>query len=296
MLSDHGPGHPAHAGTHAEQIGWRGTINAWECDEMQRLELRFYVSIAWQGALYFAAGLGWRGTPVLNEQHVRFHRELRPNMPAHLSSGLLSLDRDQAELFQRLVRSDTGDTIATFRTAISRPTQDATQPPPDLERVDLPDEARYRGLDGAKPLPDAPDLAGFVLTGRGVVQSQDCERGGMRRELILGRIAEATPHLVGPFNQAAREATGLTLGGASVECRLRYLHWPNEGDRYDVLSAVVGIDRRTQRLAHFMVDPSSGRVFASVEVIAVMLDLDQRRAALIPDELLAGMRCHVVPI
>jgi acyl-CoA thioester hydrolase len=160
----------------------------------------------------------------------------------------------------------------------------------------VPEEARYRGLKRDSPLPDDPDLTGFTLTGRGVVLPHDCDDGRLRPELVLGRIAEATPHLVGPFNLAAREATGLSLGGASVECRLRYLRWPRPGDRYDVRSAIVGIDRRTQRLAHYTIDGASGQVLASVEVVALMLDLDQRRAAAIPDHVLESMLRHITPI
>lgn len=288
-------------GGHYEQIGWRGTINAWECDEMGRLELRFYVAIAWQGALFQATELGWDGTPgevTLDEQHIRFHRELRPNVPAHLHCGVIAADQHGAQLFQRLVRSDTGDTIATFRTTISRlsTAHDATELPSDLTFVDVPDEGRYRGLNPDEPLPDAPDLSGLKLTGRSVVLPQDCDKGVMRRDLVLGRVAEATPHLVGFFNLAAHAATGLSLGGASVECRLRYLHWPTEGDRCDMFSAIMAVDRRTQRLAHYMIDPALGRVFASIEVVALMLDLDRRRAATIPDELLATMRSHITPV
>jgi acyl-CoA thioester hydrolase len=67
------------------------------------------------------------------------------------------------------------------------------------------------------------------------------------------------------------------VGGAVLEYRLIHLAWPRAGDRIAVRSGLAGVDGRTQRLIHWMVDPDSDRAWGAAEAVTVTLDLDKRK-------------------
>jgi acyl-CoA thioester hydrolase len=67
------------------------------------------------------------------------------------------------------------------------------------------------------------------------------------------------------------------IGGAVLEYRLVQLDWPRAGDRFVVRSGMAGIEDRTQRLVHWMLDPHTGKAWGTSEAVAVTLDLDTRK-------------------
>lgn len=276
---------------------WRGTVNAWECDEMGRLELRFYIAIAWQAAKAWIAINRWAaeqtdGSITPCQQHIRFLRELKPQICVQVDELFHERQHGKLELLHVLKRSDDSEPVATFRTRLGNEDDDLAGAPSLLQSV--PPYADYRGLDPDRPLPLTAPPQGLSVTAQGVVVSQDCDGSGRwRPEIILGKIGEATPRLMGIFNSAAQRATGLSLGGATVECRIHYRALPTDGAVYEVRSGILSLERRTQRIGHWIVDRLSGDTYATVEVMALMIDLDARKAANIPEDVLQTMVEHI---
>lgn len=277
-----------------EVICWRGTINAWECDEYGRLEMRFYVALAWQAACRWAqqAGLLAEGGKVeLAGQHIRFLRELRPNQRAELAVSCLSVHGGAVRLLQVVRDCDSGDPLVAFVTDLSCSAPVSPQVETASAEGELPEFARPRGINPTSPLPEVRDLKHGALTGTGQFMAQDSGADGIvRREVVLGRVAEATPHLLAPYLRMVQERTGLSLGVASVEARLEYLGWPREGDAYAVHSAVVEAGARTIGVAHCITEPDSGALIARAMLLGVMMDLETRRAARLPDDVVDMLR------
>ena len=57
----------------------------------------------------------------------------------------------------------------------------------------------------------------------------------------------------------------------------RFSSAPRAGDRFVVRSGMAGLNDRTQRLVHWMLDPHSGKAWGTSEAVAVTLDLDARK-------------------
>jgi acyl-CoA thioester hydrolase len=60
-------------------------------------------------------------------------------------------------------------------------------------------------------------------------------------------------------------------------------------------SGFAGGDARFRRLAHWMLDPDSGRPWASAEAIAVSFDLEARKIITLSDEDFARVQAEVTP-
>ena len=294
---------------------WRGGVNTWECDEMGHMNVRFYVTRAMQGLIGLAAELGMEGafspsavsTLLVREQHIRFLREARPPAPMHMTATVVEMGECDARLLLVLTHSNSGEPAATFQTLVSHVT------PRDGRLFPWPERIRRRAAALTAPVPDfaaarsiglAPfettaslaraDELDLVNIGSGAVVAQDCDVfGRMGLDGFIGRVSDGVPRLVSRMRGAVvehAEARPARAGGAVLEYRLVYLDWPRAGDRVAIRSGLAGVDSRTQRMIHWMLDPNTGRPWGVSEAVAITLDLDARKIVPISEAAQAAMR------
>ena len=92
---------------------WRGGVNAWQCDQMGHLNVRFYVAHAMEGLVALAGALGMpqafapRGAASLQvlQHHIRFLNEARVGDPLNMTAGLLGMGEDDARVLMLLAHS-----------------------------------------------------------------------------------------------------------------------------------------------------------------------------------------------
>jgi len=307
--------------TTTEDIGvevWRGGVNTWECDEMGHMNVRFYVVRALEGLVGLAAELGMPrafsptagATLLIRDQHIRFLREAVAGAALHMRGWVAEMGETEARLVQVLYHA-TGEPAATFQTVVSHATPVEGKPFPWTDEIrrraealiaPIPDFAAARSIDLA-PIEsragnDRADALGLVHLTSGAVLARDCDVfGRMSAEQFIGRVSDGIPGLVGRTRKAIVEAMPerpKRVGGAVLEYRLVHLDWPRAGDRIVIRSGLVGVDHRTQRMIHWMLDPDSGRVWGVSEAVAVTLDLDQRKIVPVPPEAQAVLNAGAV--
>jgi acyl-CoA thioester hydrolase len=298
---------------------WRGGVNTWECDEMGHMNVRFYVTKAMEGLAGLAAQLGLPhafapgagATLLVRDQHIRFLRECRPGAGLHMTGGVIEIGEDEARLLQLLIHSASGEIAATFQTTVAHvtPAEARAFPWPKRTRelaetlkIEVPEEAQARSIelgavDSQASLQRAEEL-GLIRIALGAIGRADVDSfGRMGVEQFIGRVSDGIPGLVGAFRNTvaakAPEKPG-RLGGAVLEYRLVHLDWPRSGDRVEIWSGLAGVDARTQRLVHWLVDPETGKAWGTSEAIAITFDLDARKVVPISDEAQAELAAHVV--
>lgn len=296
---------------------WRGGVNTWECDEMGHLNVRFYVARAVEGLVGLADAMGLEGafqpnagaTLMVKDQHIRFMREARPGAALHMVGGLLDLSETEARFIQLLIHSVTGEIAASFQTVVSHVTSRDGRPFAWSTRtralarglyMQIPVGAGPRSLDLA-PSQERASLSearrlDLVCLGAGAVALADCDSfGRMRPEFLIGRISDGIPALGAAFGarDGPSQPAPARMGGAVLEYRLAYLAWPKAGDRFEIHSGLAGVDERTTRYIHWMVDPRSGRAWGSSLAVAVGLDLDARKIVPLDPEARLRMEARV---
>jgi acyl-CoA thioester hydrolase len=118
----------------------------------------------------------------------------------------------------------------------------------------------------------------------------------MRAEQFIGRVSDGIPRLIGSFRDTVRAKSPdqpKRVGGAVLEYRIVHLDWPRAGDRFELRSGLAGVDKRTKRMIHWMLDPETGKAWGTSEAIAITLDLDARKIVSISDEARAELATHV---
>jgi acyl-CoA thioester hydrolase len=284
---------------------WRGSVNAWECDENLHMNVRFFGSRAMEGLGFMAAALDMprafqekaSSTLQPTDLHIRFLKEARQGVALSMRGGVAALDAASMTVFQEMAHAD-GKPAANFAMKV------AHVHPPDLRAFPLPARVRTRaealkcaipahGLPRSLDLSIAPtsptvalaDKLGAPVVGRVAVTPDHCDPfGRMRMELFLGRVSDAVPNFLAAWREQAANADGArTVGGAVLEYRLCPRRWPRAGDLIEIRSGVVDVAEKTNRLVHWLLDPVSGDAWCTAEVVAVTFDLVTRKTIPIPE-------------
>jgi acyl-CoA thioester hydrolase len=292
---------------------WRGGVAPWQCDEMGHMNVRFYLAIAAEGLVGLAAALGLprafspdaSSTLIVREHHVRFLKEARAGDGLMMTGGVLSMDGCEAVLLQLLFHVS-GEPAAAITTRVTHVTPRDLKPFPwngptlrlaDGLAVSAPDFALPRGLV-VNPVSTMACIAkaeslGLPVTASGAVGMHDCDVfGRMTPEQMMARIYASVGHIVRESAAAAvRAAPELEgrLGGAAVEYRCLYHAAARAGDRVQLRSGHRAITPKSRTIVHWLLDPASGRPWASAEMVSLFLDLQARKALTMPDPAHAAM-------
>ncbi len=280
---------------------WSGGVNTWECDEMGHLNVRFWVAKALEGLAGLAATLGMphafaphgQATLAIRELHMRFLREARAGAWLQATGGVVEIGESDARLLV-ILRQVSGEPAATFQFRVDHATAADLRPFPWPERIrqraetlraEVPAHAAARSVD-LGPVESTASLAraeelGLMRIGLGVVGPGECDVfGRMSAERFIGRVSDGVARLFGEDRPGPDPVPGEPpprLGGAVLEYRVLYLDWPRAGDGVELRSGIAESTPRTRRAVHWMVDPQSGRPWASSEAIAITFDLDRRK-------------------
>jgi acyl-CoA thioester hydrolase len=293
---------------------YRGSVDTWECDLNNHLNVQFYVARAADGLVVLGHELGLGPDYVrehecmliAREHHIRFHQEQRPGAPIVMQSGILEVAGNSLRIYQEM-RNIASDTVATtFITQcelVDRPTRrvlplnESVAARAEALQTGLPDYGAPRGVAVDQPR-TAPTLAdagqlGMVTSYQNLLGSNDCDRYGfMKTSGYMACISSAVPVLINEIR--GMRSRDKRIGGAALEYRLIYRRAPRLGDRLVLRSGLTALASKTFGWGHWLFDAHSGECVAGAESVAVMLDLIARKAIAIPEDMHALLSPQVI--
>lgn len=294
---------------------WRGVVNAWECDELGHMNVRFYLAKASQAIANLAEAAGLNpihrsdasATLIARDIHVRFLAEAHPGAPVYIEGGILDHDETSARAILVMRHAGSGVPAASFRLVLGHASpkngRDFAWPRRFPERagritVDCPDFAAPRGLSLDTPAADASleraDSLGLQAIGRGRFGADEMDGfGWLRLEFLLGRISDSVTNFANAFPEEwdmhARGGGG-NVGSALLECRIRPRRWPRTGDGFVVRSGLKSAGPKVRNLVHWVLEPSTGRPWWTMEGVAAPMDLGARRILDVPEAAVDAIR------
>ena len=291
---------------------WRGGVNAWQCDQMGHLNVRFYVAHAMEGLAGLAGALGMdsayspRGSATLavREHHIRFLKEARVGDPLNMTAGLLHTGEDDLRALMILAHSGEETPAAVVQTLAAHvsaadgrrfPWSQSARRRSESLRVRIPDGLGPRSLEpGAsgreRTLAEA-DGAGLIRYGAGAFGPEDCDVfGRVAAHRLMARLGDGAAHGIA----ITREAAGEHMGLAVVEYRITYFDPPGAGDRFVVRAGLVQAEPRRLGWSYWMFDPDTGAALAGARSVLVPFDLEVRKAATLQEEAVAKLGASLV--
>ncbi|WP_394693983.1 thioesterase family protein [Hyphobacterium sp.] len=291
---------------------WRGCANAWECDELGHLNVRFYLAKAWEAVgdlserigMVGAFGPGSVATLLPRDITIRYLGEVHPGTPLVIEGVIFGVREKSVDvcLIVRNAASNAVAAIFTMRLGHCVAGSRKRFEWPHRIRAELealqakrPEQATPRSLYTGPPqkgirLSNA-DALGLSEIGRGRINPEDC--GPFRQmmpEHLQGKISNSAANFSEAFpEQTAAHASGsVKIGGALLEGRICIRRWPKIGDGYVIRSGVQSADRNIRSIIHWVFD-SQGRLLWSMQGIAGILDLSERKLVKADDATLAEL-------
>ena len=276
-------------------LSYRGSVNRWECDENDHLNVRFCEEKLWQTLVGGLLELDLISATEVDDlparitcQHLRFQQESRIATPI---SGFVSLlptaVSKEFNVLAQLRHSVSGEPLCSALVAISGLAHGEATVSEDEITHGLP-----RGIDADSPY-HVLNLAsalekGFVVTGRGVIQPNECTNSGCLLPYnYMARTSDSMPNLWSHL--AGDERVTDSEGGAVVEFR-RHYHQPlREHQTLVVVSGLLDAQGKIQRFGHLLFDARTQQCYASAQAVAVRMDLQARKAIALSEEDLASL-------
>ena len=291
---------------------WRGGVNAWQCDQMGHLNVRFYVAHAMEGLVGLAGAMGLRhafaprGTATLavREHHIRFLKEARLGDPLHMTAGLLELGEDSASAALLMMHSNEGVPAAIVQTRAEHvsaaegrrfPWPKSARARAESLRVRLPDGLGPRSLHPGEPAPprslQEADSAGLMRYGAGAFGPAECDVfGRVAAHQIMARLGDGAANGIALMRAAAGEHVGFAV----VEYRIVYFEPAYAGSRFTARAGLVQAEPRRLGWSYWMFDADTSAPLACARSVLVPFDLDARRAMTLPDDAVARLREKLV--
>lgn len=269
-------------------LAFKGSVNRWECDENDHLNVRFYSRMAAEALANALADQGVRAPGRITLQHMRYLAEARLATPVSGHVACVGVTGPRLRHLIELRHSFSGVVLAAFLSESCIEHHGL----PDKADQPLPPHAGPRGLEredspfGVIRRPDAANL-GFALIGKGVISRAECDADGLfPAHALMGRMSDAMPNLWAVLQTAEEQSARSNgfQGGAVLEYRMWHHGVLRAGDRYEVWSGVREVGAKLQRFVHLMFDAGSDACVMSGEAVAVVLDLQARKAVEIPME------------
>ena len=282
---------------------WRGNANAWECDELGHMNVKFYLDKAMQGVANLAstAGLGsiYRdnapATLIPDSLHIRFLAESHPGAPLFIEAGVTAIRDSSADIALIMRHAGTGRTAASFRLALTHRDRTNTQMMPwpasfnDIAAsltVETPADALPRGISETNAPASDISLAraeelGLEQIGMGRFELTDMDVfGRLRSDVLLGRVSDSVVNFIGAFPEEWDFHQGkldANIGSALLEARILPRRWPRAGDGYVIRSGVKTVGPKIRNIVHWVLDPATGQPWWTMEGVAAPMDLDARK-------------------
>lgn len=260
----------------------RSSVNTWECDENDHLNVQFYARRFDEAARFFvlAARGGSQHSVLPTMRHIRFHGELRAPAAFDISSAVLADGPYAGHVVHLMHESQTGRLSAT---ALDAP--DGLQHDVMISASEV--EAAFpRGIVREIVPMSADEIlsAGGLVTYRGMVWPAECDPAGvMGEQYYVGRTSDAAPHAWALCGLPQSWFDENHCGRVAMEMKVIRQRPAMVGDLLTIHSLMRRAGRRTLRIRHEMSSARDGGAIASIEVMVVILDHIKRRVAELPE-------------
>lgn len=231
----------------------QSAVDAWECDQMNHLNVRFFGS-RFSEAEAYALTLSDLPPQRCADETLHFMREVRCGAALRIESSR----QGAAQFLHHLYDGGAERPSATL-------------------------ETRYESYGKSEPCFDGD---GWIRTGlRHLGKHCYTEAGELSREVLLGLVNQAAVHLGLDRHRLRDDAGTLLIGSAVVACRIRRFSISSPGEVLIIQSRIAGCGRTSLRLQHQFAGSASPAVLAEIEVTSVFFDMKTRRPCPVPETL-----------
>lgn len=268
-------------------------VNRWECDENDHLNVQFYFSRFEEADRQFRllSGLGETLVGARRVRHVRYHKELRTGDLITIQSSVAFDGPHMLTVVHEMRNSSTGVLAATALDGYEPNVNSAKTLRQRFKDFQSPmiEKASPRGLSTG-PAANRATVSGLLSNGadicfRGTVLPRDIATDGKADDrFALSCCTDAVAHVWERTPMTHAYLTENGFGRVAVEMKLTWASPLKNGDAVVVVTGFTGVNTRTFSMRHHLFESRTNRLAATLDVVALTMDLTARKAVPLPEE------------
>ncbi|MET1414248.1 thioesterase family protein [Roseibium sp. HPY-6] len=268
-------------------------VNRWECDENDHLNVQFYFSRFEEADRQFRLMCGLSETLVgaRRVRHVRYHKELRTGDLITVHSSIAFDGPHMLTVVHEMRDGSTGTLAATALDGYEPSPNSAKSLRQRFKDFQTPmiAEAAPRGVQSGPAGIRAPLQSllnqGAEVCFRGTVMPRDVGPDGKADDqYALACCTDGVAHVWQrtPMNYAYLLEHG--FGRVAVEMKLTWSTPLKSGDAVVVATGFTHVGKSTFNMRHHIFESRTARLAATLDVVALTMDLSSRSAVALPEE------------
>ena len=133
-----------------------------------------------------------------------------------------------------------------------------------------------------------------LLTYRGIVYPVQCDvMGHMNVQHYIGAFDQAGWHLVGAIGYKPSWLKERKLGWADRRYEVDFIAELPVGSMFEIRSRFLKVGRTSLTTHHAMYNSETGALSAELTAVTILFDLDARKPAPLPPEMVEGAKAHL---
>lgn len=273
-------------------------VNRWECDENDHLNVQFYFSRFEEADRQFRllSGLSDAVVGARRLRHVRYHNELRTGDLITVRSSIAFDGPHMLTVVHEMRNEGTGQLAATALDGYEPNAGSVKTLRQRFKDFQSPmiEEAAPKGIL-TSPASQRTTLPGLLSGGaeicfRGTVLPRHTGADGKADDqFALSSCTDGVTHVWQrtPMNHAYMTENG--YGRVAVEMKLSWVTPLKSGDPIVVATGFTGASSKTFSLRHHVFESRTSRLAATLDVVALTMDLNLRKAVGMPDQARAAI-------
>ncbi|MDJ0933458.1 thioesterase family protein [Breoghania sp.] len=268
-------------------------VNTWECDENDHLNVQFYFAKFEESDRQFRFQTGFSEAQAgpRRVRHVRYHGELYAGALVSVTSHatfdgphLLSVVHVMRDASTGRIAATALDGYAPSERALTdlrKRLQGAAEPMPEQAAA-----CSFETSPAALDIKEADLIAaGAILVNRATVLPRDCGLDSNAEDrFLLACFTDGAPHLWEHAKLTRSWLDKNDYGRVALEMKLTRGLPARAGTTLHVISGLTSASQKTFTFRHHMFDGAAGRVIATLDVTAMIMDLETRNPVPLPEE------------
>ena len=280
--------------------GYRGGVEQWECDQMNHMNVQFYMAKAAEAFGHLQNALGLSPTVLrtgrkglwLKTLRTQYKSEMHSGTPINGLCGIRSLDGDVIKGFIHLFNAskDRLSAVYEFTADYADYDTDASLPlPTDIRKAaealadDHPDMFNPAPFSG--PVMPTMPLDHLFDSARGTVnvwESDPFDHIEMRN--IVAYFSNAATHIIHNVGLTRKIIRERNLGSAALDYYSEF-HAPVRKTAAVLLkSGLMGAEGKIFRFGHQLINMDTGEIAVTTTVVGCYFDMTSRKSVALPEE------------
>ena len=226
---------------------------------------------------------------ILNERCI-FSREVHLNSVLEIVFKVKSIEDNKLLLLSKVYSIDHENVAAYFETSISLDVNEQIKKIiSDLFSSNCFTFLNELEFSNLRPLTDSRPLQNHsrsaFISCKSAVNTWDLDHNAVgSSQFKIGCISDAATHLFTHCGADFNWRNEYNIGSAALDYSVRYYKDAILGMAVTMHTNFTKIGNKILKFIHHMVDDSNGDVIMDIEIVAVLFDLQKRKAMIVPEE------------